>query len=784
MRLENEVLRMKNTQLLRIALSLILFTLIGFANAQNGTLRGFVYEEKTGEPVIFTNVVLENTSIGASTDVNGYYIITGIPVGTYTIRVTNLGYDTIRESVSIKSGQVVDKNLFLGKASYTLETINVTASQQEMRTETRTSVIKLTPKEISKIPSIGGQADIAQYLQVLPGVVFTGDQGGQIYIRGGSPIQNKVLMDGMVIYNPFHSIGLFSVFDTDILRNVEVFTGGFGAEYGGRISSIMDLRTRDGNKKSLSGKVSASTFGANVLLEGPIARQKEGDLSATSFIVSFKNSYLEESSKLFYDYVDSTGLPFNYTDLYGKVSIVSDNGSKINLFGFNYDDEVNNYRSLSDFNWQSSGVGANFVIIPGKSPVLLEATIAYSDYKISLEEAAAPPRTSSINGFNLGVSFTYFSGRNELKYGIEMLGFKTDYFFVNAASRNIQQTENTTELGAYGKYKLNTGKFIIEPSMRLQWYASLGNLSPEPRLSMKYNATDHFRIKMATGLYSQNLISARSDRDVVNLFYGFLSGPDNLPKTFDGDPVNHKLQKSEHIILGFEYDVFKNASINIEGYFKNFSQLTNLNRNKIFEESEARDQPDLLKKDFIIETGDANGVDFTFNYDLPRFSLWAVYSLGVVNRYYENIEGELEHYHPHFDRRHNVNFVASTILGAKYDWEINFRWNFGSGFPFTETGGFYELISFDGGINSEYITENGELGILYDDLNAGRLPTYHRLDFSVKKTFYLSEDTRLEANLSVTNIYNRENIFFVDRITNEEVYQLPVMPSFGLSLNF
>lgn len=750
---------------------------------QNGTIRGFVYEKKTGEPVIFTNVLLENTSYGAATDVNGYYVISKIPPGDYTIRVTNLGYDIILLPVTVKADDIIDQNLFLSKASYTLKTVDIRATKQEMRTETRTSVIKVTPREIKQIPSIGGQADLAQYLQVLPGVVFTGDQGGQLYIRGGSPIQNKVLLDGMVVYNPFHSIGLFSVFDTDILRNVEVHTGGFGAEYGGRISSVMDLTTRDGNKKQFAGKVGANTFGAHVLLEGPILKQTEDNPSSISYIITAKNSYLEESSKIFYDYVDTAGLPFNYLDLYGKLSINLDNGSKANFFGYNFNDRVNNFKSLSDFHWEATGAGANIIVIPGNSPVLLEGTFAYSDYKITLEEESSPPRSSQITGFNAGLDFTYFIGKNELKYGIKMLGFRTDYFYLTSTNREMSQEQNTTELGIFAKYKITTGNFIIEPGFRLQWYASLATISPEPRLAMKYNATEKLRFKFATGMYSQNLISARSDRDVVNLFYGFLSGPENLPKTYNGEEVTHKLQKAEHAIIGVEYDIFQNATINLEAYYKNFSQLTNINRNKLFDENEA-DQPDILKKDFIIETGDAEGIDFTFNYDKNRFYFWAVYSFAFVNRFYESADGNLKQYYPHFDRRHNVNLLVSYIFGPMMNWELNIRWNYGSGFPFTKTAGFYEKLIFDGGINTNYLVENGELGLIYDELNMGRLPAYHRLDLSMKRTFSLSENIKLEANLSVTNVYDRNNIFYVDRITNQRVDQLPVMPSMGLSLSW
>ena len=774
----------KNFIAIIIFTSLIIFFSVCNLSGQTATIRGFVYEKETGEPVIFTNVYLSNTTFGSATDVNGYYIISNIPAGSYELMVTYLGYDTLRMSITLKPDEIVNKKLYLKKGSFTLETINVTADKYEMRTETRTSVVKITPKQIKQIPSIGGQPDLAQYLQVLPGVIFTGDQGGQLYIRGGSPIQNKVLLDGMIIYNPFHSIGLFSVFDTDILRNADIYTGGFNAEYGGRISSIMDITTRDGNKKRIAGKIGVSTFGAKVMIEGPLKKQSETGGGSSSFIFSAKNSYLEQSSKLFYNYIDTAGLPFNYTDIYGKISINAANGSKINFFGFSFNDKVNNYKALSDFHWNSAGGGINFLIIPGKSPMLMEGHFSYSTYKIFLEEEYFPTRSSTINGFNIGLDFTYFIGKNQAKYGLEMLGFKTDYYFINSLNREIKQAENTTELAAYFVYKITTGKFIIEPGFRVQWYASLSNISPEPRLAIKYNATDNFRIKFAGGWYSQNLISAVSDRDVVNLFYGFLSGPDNLPDEFDGEEITHKLQKSQHAILGFEYNLTDNILINVEGYYKYFSQLTNLNRNKIFDENKAPDQPDLLKKDFIIEKGDAEGIDFSLKYDYRRFYFWAVYSYAFINKFYENTDNELVKYVPHYDRRHNINLVGSYLLGSKMNWEINVRWNFGSGFPFTKTQGFYESLNFTGGINTNYIIENGELGILYADLNGGRLPTYHRLDFDLKRRFEFGNHMILEVNISVTNVFDRKNIFYIDRISHEKVYQLPIMPSLGINFTF
>lgn len=768
----------------KIFTTTILFTAISLfpfvaAQAQNATLRGFVYESETGEPIIFTNVYFLGTSYGAATDVNGYYSITKVPAGSYTLLVTYLGYDTLKMDITLKPNDMITQNLYLNKSSVMLQTVSISAKHEAARTETQTSIVKVTPIEIKQIPSVGGQPDIAQYLQVLPGVIFTGDQGGQLYIRGGSPIQNKVLLDGMVIYNPFHSIGLFSVFETDIIRNADIYTGGFNADHGGRISSVMDITTRDGNKKRFAGKVGASTFGAKVLIEGPLKKQSPNGGGSTSFILSAKNSYLAESSKVFYKYIDEDGLPFNYLDLYGKLSVNSANGSKVNFFGFRFGDQVS-YKDISDFHWDSYGGGMNFVLIPGLSPVLIEGIVAFSSYDMVMEEEFAPPRSSGINGFNIGLNFTYFIGKNELKYGLEMQGFKTMFDFTNDVGQKISQEENTTELAGYVKYKWVTGKFVIEPGLRLAWYASLANFSPEPRFAMKFNATDKTRLKLAAGFYSQNLISARSDRDVVNLFYGFLSGPDNLPEEFDGKEVKSKLQKAQHVIVGIEHDFTPNLTINLEGYYKNFPQLTNLNRNKIYDENDAPpDTPDNQKKDFIIEKGNAEGIDLSVKFDKNRLYLWSAFSYAFVNRY----DGEIW-YHPHYDRRFNMNLLGVYTMGSKMQWEVSLRWNFGTGFPFTQTQGYFEKVTFDDGIYSDYVTENGLLGIEYATLYEGRLPTYHRLDFNVSKKFFFSERTQLQVDFGVTNIYDRDNVFYMNRLTNEVTYQLPIMPSLGMVFSF
>lgn len=759
---------------------LLLLLIISISSfSQTGTIRGFVYDKNTTEVSMFTNVFLQNTQIGSVTNVDGFFTISKVPIGSYNMLITYIGYDTLIVPVIVNENEIHTGKYYITPSLSQLKEVEITAEREEMKTEVKIAVTKITPKQIKKIPTIGGEPDIAQYLQILPGVVFTGDQGGQLYIRGGAPIHNKVLLDGMIVYNPFHSIGFFSVFDTDILRTVDVYSGGFNAEFGGRISSIMDITTRDGNKKKISGKFSGSTFGSKLLLEGPIAKSDKGN-SNTSFILSTKTSFLEQTSSVFYTYADSAGLPFNFYDLYAKISNVGENGSKFNLFGYSFNDRVN-YSTLSDFSWKSYGIGSNFILVPSSSSVLIEGNFSFSDYSVNLEEVNESPRSSKINGFNMGMNFSYFlTNQNEAKYGFEILGVKTDFDFYNSVGRNIEQQESTTELAGFVTYKFLSSRWIIEPSFRGHYYASLSTFSPEPRLGVKLNVNEKFRIKSSAGLYAQNLMAANSDRDVVNLFYGFLSGSDNVPDYFRGKEITDYLQKAKHIIVGIEYDLGKRLDLNVEAYIKDFSQLTNINRNKLYDDDEEnQDKPDYLLKDFIIESGIAKGFDVLLKYQDERNYIWFVYSLGKITR-----QDEFVKYSPHFDRRHNINLVASRVMGKNKSWEFDVRWNLGSGFPFTQTQGFFEEFNFSDGINTDYISSNGNLGVIYAELNIGRLPFYHRLDLSAKKTWKFDNENKLEINAGITNAYNRNNIFYINRINQERVDQLPILPSFGFNYSF
>lgn len=761
--------------------NILLFFLLFWGNlstaqqTEKGDVRGFVYNNQNGDRLSGAQILLVEEAHITLSEADGYYAITKLKPGTYFLIAFKPGFDTLVTQIDINEGANTKRDLFLTPI-IAMQEIEISVKAQ--RKDAQVSVQSFDAKILAKLPSVGAEPDLIQYLQVLPGVVFSGDQGGQLYIRGGSPVMNKVMLDGMTIYNPFHSIGLFSVFDPDLMESTDVYTAGFGAEYGGRISAVVDVKTRDGDRNRWRSRLGLNTFTSKVILEGPIKKFKPGE-SNSSLAFSFRNSFLRQSSKLLYNYANPDRLPYNFADFFVKFSANSANGGYSRLYAFYFSDMVD-FAGSTSYGWQSYGIGGKFLVVPEQAKTRVDGYFLYSNYRIEQLETDNKPRSSDIGGFNLGMNFNYNFRKDAFKWGLEINGFQTNFQIYNSNDRRINQLESTTELNAYANYRLVRKNFIADIGVRTQYYASLANGSFEPRLQMRYTPYKGWGLKMAVGRYSQNLLSAISDRDVVNLFYGFLSGPDNLPETFNGQPVTHKLQKAEHAVIGTDFRLTKNLTLNTEGFVKIFNQITNINRDKLFEDDQFnQDKPERIRQDFVIETGDAYGGDISLKYQDKKWYIWSVYSLTYVNRF----DG-YQTYQPAFDRRHNANFVVSYTFNKKNPTDLSIRWNLGSGFPFTQTQGYYEKYDFKDGIATDYTAQNGALGILYGNINQGRLPYYHRLDISATKVWNLPKGREFKSIISIINVYNRANIFYFDRVRNTRVNQLPFMPSVGCTYAF
>ena len=741
---------------------LLYVSLMGYAQ-QKGTIRGHVFDKKDGTAIPFATVVLQGTEYGTTTDIDGLFVLSAIPVGTYTLIVQYIGYDTARLEVEVKPSEVKYYRIFIKPQTVHLKAVQVSGKKAAARRNVQISTVSITPTQIQALPSVGGEPDIAQYLRILPGVISTGVQGGQIYIRGGSPVQNMILLDGMLIFSPFHSIGFFSVFETEMIQNVNVYTGGFGVEYGDRLSAVVDIRTRHGNMRRYAGFVSLSPFQMRTMLEGPIIKDRTGKGSALSFMLAYKNSVLPYSSPYLYRYavVDSIGsLPFYYTDWYGTVSLLLGGGSHARLFGFRHSDAVI-YPNIAQYQWHANGGGLKFKILPPQSSLLIEGLFAGSTYQIQERIPQPPgirekPRSSIVSAFDAYVRFTRHLGDNRLMYGFNFQTLSTDIRFVNAIDITFQQRINNTTMASYAKYKWKWNQLIGEAGIRATFYASLADFRFEPRLGFKYNIHPDFRLKGAFGLYSQQLMSTTNERDIVNLFIGYLIAP--------------QLQTGTHYIGGIEWDLSDHWQWNAEMYYKNYELLLSLNRDR-------REPSD---PEYIREKGRAYGLDILLTNRSERHYLWVAYSLGFVTR-----DNGQQVYYATFDRRHNVNALLSYKLGKKIPIELSLRWNFGTGFKFTKLYGFAEKQVYPD-LQDDPRTKNGEVVPVFSEtINGGVLPDYHRLDLSVKYAREINQHLFADVIFSVTNAYNRRNIFFVNPLKAEDkIYQLPILPSLGLKLGF
>jgi hypothetical protein len=763
--------------------------------AQFGRIKGVVVDKESGEPIISSNIkILELTNTIVQTDNNGIYVITKIPYGNYTVRFAYIGYESQTHKIEINSDEPIQLNFSVVKKKNQLNEVTISGEKEKARENVNISTNVITQKDLARLPTFGGEPDLVQYLQVLPGVNFSGDQGGQLYIRGGSPVMNKVMLDGLIIYNPFHSIGLFSIFDADLIKTADVSAGGFNVQHGGRISGVIDVSTRDGNRKDFSGKISINPITAKFHIEAPITKFTDGG-GSSSYVLSYKTSYLDKTAPILYKNADpENGLPYSFNDLYGKYSFSGSNGSKATFFGFRFDDN-SRFNNLK-YNWNNVGFGTNLLIIPDGSSTLINLAAGFSNYGIKLTEANGNPRSSGINSFNALFGFTNYFGKDDLKYGFEVVGFNTLYNYKNSTGRNIDQENSNTEASGYIKFKKIIGsRIVIEPGIRAVYYASLSESSIEPRIGAKYNVNSSFRLKGAAGMYSQNLISAVSDQDVVNLFYGFLSSPDDISRNGSLRNTNSRIQTAWHGVFGFEFDILDNnkskLSLNSEAFYKNFNQIISINRYKIYENDQSNNnRSDLDKFDYIAEKGLSYGADATLKFENKKLNIWAVYSLTYVTRNdgVDTAQGGMgKDYVPHFDRRHNINIVVNQSWGNKVNpsaWTANLRWNFGSGFPFTQTQGLYEKLNFAGGISANPLVQNGNLGVYYEQINTGRLPYFHRLDVSLSRKIIISKTSVLNITAAATNVYNRENIFYFDILNYKRINQLPFLPTLGFSLTF
>ena len=362
------------------AFSLILFGVTTSSVAQSGMLRGFARDAGNGEPLLGVTVTLTDaagTLYGASADFEGLYVITRIPAGRYFFRAAFIGYETRLDTLDIAEAEILSYNFSLAFSTTELDELVIEAEREGAGAAAVIAGLQtIRPKDIDLIPAPDVSGDLVNYLVTLPGVVSVGDQGGQFFVRGGEPTQNLVLLDGMLVYQPFHLIGFYSAFPSSIINVVDVYAGGFGAKFGGRLSSVISVASRNGNKRRFEGELSVAPFVSAARIEGPLARNR------VSFMYSGRMSVIEQGIENLID----TQLPYAFSDQFGKIHAILSDNSQISFTGLQtYDRGTIDPIAASDtldladqVIWRNEAFGTRFIMLPTDIPVQAEILLSTS----------------------------------------------------------------------------------------------------------------------------------------------------------------------------------------------------------------------------------------------------------------------------------------------------------------------------------------------------------------------------------------------------------------------
>jgi hypothetical protein len=620
----------------------------------------------------------------------------------------------------------------------------------------------IRPDDIERIPAPDVSGDLASYLTTLPGVVTSGDQGGQFFVRGGEPTQNLVLMDGSLVYQPFHLIGFYSSFPSSIINVTDFHAGGFGARYGGRLSSVMSVSTRNGNKRRLEGEVAVGPFISGVRLEGPLLRDR------VSVLISARTSVIEQGVGTYID----TPLPYKFSDVFGKIHANLTPNSQLSIMALQTYDRgtIDPVAAADSFDvgadqiiWKNSVIGGRYMLLPTSLPIQAEILISASSVENTFGPEEAPTRSSSSDQYSLSTNVTHFMGSFDVNWGLFLNTMVLKTEIENNELEFPGEQENVTEVGGYLETELKlTNRIRFRPGLRLVSYPSNSSNYLEPRVRMIYDLGFH-QLSAAAGIYHQEVVGLSDRRDAGDVFTAWTVAE------------RGSVPEATHFLLGYQLDAQGGFSFSLEGYYKILSNLS-IAKWSAFPQFTTGFQP---------ADGDVRGFDTRVEFRKGIFYGFANYGYTVVE--YEAKQESLEYwfgsqslvFSPPHDRRHQVNALVSL---SSRGFTFSARWQYGSGTPFSESLGFDEFVLIDGPV--DVTDEPGETRILYGQPYEGRLPDYHRLDLSLDKVFSLVGRTELTVQLGVTNAYDRQNLFYVDLFTLRTLYQLPRIPSISAKLEF
>lgn len=728
----------------------LFLSLLGFAQ-KNYTVSGYIKDARKGETVIGAEIeVAGKTSFFTNSNEYGFYSLT-LPEGEYTLTFSYFGFAQETRSFTLSSNQKMD--IRLQETTDELETVIISGNTNNNITDSRMGVERINVQEINKLPVLFGERDIVKAVTLLPGVKTGGDGSGSFFVRGGAADQNLILLDEVLVYNPSHLLGFFSTFNSDALKNVTLYKGNMPAQYGSRLSSVMDVQMKDGSDQEYGVSGGIGLIASRLTVEGPIKKDKG------SFMVSGRRTYADLFLKLSGDSSLEKSI-LNFYDLNAKASYKINDKNRVFFSGYLGQDNLGISNAFGlDWGNKTASIRWNYQINP---KLFSNTTIAYNDfaYNVNVDLNVFNSRIKSrIRDWSFKEELSYFmNARNEMKFGFQSIYHKVnpgtysgDFNFtspaLNYSWENAIYANNTWKA---------TDRLTIDYGIRLSTFTVLGGeqpfytldeegkitnteyynkgefvktyVNPEPRLSANYVLTPSFAIKAA---YARNA-----------QYMHLMSNSAASNPTDKWVPTNN-LIKPEQANL-YSLGVAKNLkedmfALSVETYYKDmYNQIDYIDGANIL-------SADAIEPQLLYGKGRAYGIEFLVRKNSGRLTGWVGYTLSRTERKIDGINNG-EWYAARQDRTHDISVVAM--------YEVNKRLNLSGVFVYY-TG---NAVTFPSG---KYTVDNQTV-FLYTERNGYRMPAYHRLDLSAN--YKLNKKKRKwesELSIGLFNTYGRENAYTI-----------------------
>ncbi len=730
--------------------SYILIFLINISNAFAGaSISGFVTDSTSGEGLIGANVYLEDNGIGISSNLQGYYVLHPVPTGEYVLKVSYIGYKTVSLDIDISPDERKFLNISMLPETLAGEEVIVSAEEITRDREVNISQVDLTVQTIRQAPQLA-EADLFRTLQALPGVVAESDFSTGLVVRGGNTDQNLIMLDGITVYNPAHMGGIFSNFLLDATKDAQFVKGGFPAEFGGRMSSVLNVISKSGNNKKFTGSVGISLLSSRLSLELPVGNG--------SLLLAGRRTYFDKVLALM-----NKEFPYYFYDFQGSFYQDLSPYDRLTISGY-FGDDVLDWNQLSfNLDWGNRTISGNWQHV--FSPQLFSNfMIAASNFITDIELGGDQGVNSKndVKDYTVKGDLSYiFSSRNTLKFGFEYKKLRFEYrdIYDNRTLFRLLQRPSEVAFYVQDDWQINK-RWIIKPGLRLSYFTEDKNeFYLEPRFAVKYKLRDGEYLTYATGLYRQFIFTVQDEYN-----------PNFINSWFAVDQTV-KPGLSVHNIIGYERELWTTTLFQLEFYYKTLENMLTYREQRSSVDEELGTEVKAIEL-FVPTSGYAYGMELFLHKKYGRLAGWIGYTLNWARQSLDNYS-----YDASFDRRNNVDLLMSYDIGR--NWRFSFRFNYGTGFPYTPIVGSY--LESDDRLDKRRV--------IYGPRNIYRYPAYHRMDFGFSKFFNW---LRLEwqFDIQVINAYNRENVFFFDPdydanpIELNVIPMLPIIPSVGISTRF